>query len=969
MRLRHWDREEGLPQSSAAAMAQTPDGYLWVATYSGLARFDGRRFVTFQEPGSPVKNLGKTAMLVSRVGELLVTNLNGDVFAYRNGKFARIGSFPGQTFERMVEDGGGELWLIDDHLALVRARDGWRIPLREAGQSAIRMAVAVADPGSRRLWVLRDREFGYVEDGRLTLADLPAGSTVRGMGAARERGFWLVLTDRLERWVDGRPVETIATGAWPEGEKTSIVAETAAGQVAVGTSEHGLFLFDRTGRRTHIGPDEGLADAWVMSLLVDREGSLWIGLANHGLNALQEITFSTIAPPDDWGRRALTNTLVDGEALLVGTEGRGIYRWQAGAWERLFTKESGVSGYVWTMRRDGAGSLWFGTWGTGAYEDRDGVIVPHPEVEAPYQKPAAFLKARDGSFWIASEQGLFHRQAGRVTCYTEAHGIPRAVIRCLAEGADGAIWFGTRGEGLGRFFEGKTQMFRRPDGLPDDQVTGLHVDEKGGVWIGTFESGLTRFFGGGFVHLDAKDGLEVNHVGSILDDGRDSWWLTTRDGIVRVKKTALLRRAAGEPIPLEVRRFTTEDGLPSLECSGSPAMTADGRLFFPTRGGLAAVRPDDVVINRVAPTVLIESLSVDGRPVSFGAGRRIVLPPGSERCMFSFTAPSFIAPHGAAFRFKLEGVDRAWIDATADRTATYSFLPPGDYVFSVLGSNGHGVWSAAPATVELKILPFFWQTWWFQTGGYAAAAALLGGLGVWVSRRRWSRRLEALERKQALERERARIAKDIHDDLGAGLIRISLLSQSAQRDLAGTNEHLLAIGKTAREMTRAMDEIVWAVNPSHDSLDGIATYVAAYAQEFLRSVGIACRWDFPLDLPPWPVSAEIRHNLFLAIKEALTNVAKHARATRVDLTLATRADGFEFAVTDDGVGGVQTGDAPSATPGGNGLRNMRTRLQEIGGACAIRSTPGGGTAICFTIPLKSLPSPADGPAGPEKAAS
>jgi signal transduction histidine kinase len=328
------------------------------------------------------------------------------------------------------------------------------------------------------------------------------------------------------------------------------------------------------------------------------------------------------------------------------------------------------------------------------------------------------------------------------------------------------------------------------------------------------------------------------------------------------------------------------------------------------------------------------------------------IPPGQQRFEFHFTGLSFVAPEKMQFQYKLVGWDSDWVNAAPDkRVAEYSFLPPGSYTFRVRACNSDGVWNETGASVALVVLPHFWQTWWFRAIAVLVGIGLVAGVVLILTRRRMRLKLERVERQQALERERTRIAKDIHDHLGANLTRISLLSQSAHGELENTAQaaaQLDRIYDTSRELTRSMDEIVWAVNPQHDTLDSLASYLGNFAQEYLVSIGIRCRLDVPLHLPHWPITAEMRHNVFLAFKEALHNVVKHSGADEVSIFLATDAAGFLLAVRDNG-SGFDPAALPARPGRGNGLKNMRQRLEKIGGSFAIESAPGAGAEIRFSI--------------------
>ena len=358
--------------------------------------------------------------------------------------------------------------------------------------------------------------------------------------------------------------------------------------------------------------------------------------------------------------------------------------------------------------------------------------------------------------------------------------------------------------------------------------------------------------------------------------------------------------------------------------------------------------------DQLPPPVVIEDIVAGGHTLAENPDGRspLKIPPGLQRFEFHYTGLSFVAPEKMQFQYRLEGWEKDWVDAANNkRVAEYSYIPPGNYTFHIRACNSDGVWNEAGATLALIVLPHFWQTWWFHTLAVLAAIALVVGIVLFITRRRMRLKLERIERQQALERERTRIAKDIHDHLGANLTRISLLSQSAPGELenpAQAAAQLERIYNTSRELTRSMDEIVWAVNPQHDTLDSLASYLGNFGQEYLVSINIRCRLDMPLHLPHWPITAEMRHNVFLAFKEALHNVVKHSGADEVSVFLATDDDGFHLAVRDNGKGFDPA--TVSTRPGrGNGLKNMRQRLGKIGGRFEIQSAPGAGTEIKFLV--------------------
>jgi signal transduction histidine kinase len=334
------------------------------------------------------------------------------------------------------------------------------------------------------------------------------------------------------------------------------------------------------------------------------------------------------------------------------------------------------------------------------------------------------------------------------------------------------------------------------------------------------------------------------------------------------------------------------------------------------------------------------------------------IPPGQNRLEFQYTGLSLVVPEKVRFKYRLDGLDHEWVSAGTKRSASYSYLPPGDYTFRVLACNNDDVWNEAGAQLALIVLPHFWQTWWFRVLAGLCIAAAGGGGALIEMQRRMRRKLGILERQRAVERERIRIARDIHDDLGASLTHITMLSQSAltEEDPPDATSDLGQIYQAARDLTHALDEIVWAVNPKHDTLDSLATYLGTFAQDFLEAARIRCRIEVPTHLPPWPLTAEARHNLFLAFKEALNNAIKHSGSAEVRISLAIEHGGFGLQIEDNGRGfSIETVEStqssnPDQPASCYGLRNMRQRLMEIGGSCDIRSAPGEGTTIRLFLP-------------------
>jgi signal transduction histidine kinase len=348
--------------------------------------------------------------------------------------------------------------------------------------------------------------------------------------------------------------------------------------------------------------------------------------------------------------------------------------------------------------------------------------------------------------------------------------------------------------------------------------------------------------------------------------------------------------------------------------------------------------------------VAIEKLTLDGQPWPLPAPRPLRLPPHHRKLEADVTALSFIAPESVAFRHRLEGWDEDWVEDGTTRRISYSRLPAGDYRLRVTARGAAGSWNPVEAAVAFVVEPFVWQTWWFRAGTLALFTVGLAAAVRFVSHRRLRVRLLALEREAALHKERARIAKDIHDDLGASLTQISLLGRLAEQDLhapAQAGRLLRQISTTAREGVKAVDEIVWAVNPRNDTVGHLLDYAGQYAVDFLSSAGLRCRVDFPEQVPARLLPADARHHLFLVLKEALNNIVKHAGASEVNVQARLSQDQLTLTVEDNGRGFAGAPDNALS----DGLRNMQQRLAELGGSCQVASGPEHGTRVSATLPL------------------
>ena len=967
---RVWQTQDGLPNNAVTAIVQTRDGYLWLATYDGLARFDGVNFVIFDNSNTPeLRSSRVTSLFEDAAGNMWIGCESGELTRYQDGHFYAVPFHPpweSRKIQLLGGDASDKIWLLNPDGKLA-SLDGQTIAAPNTGGAVTVLAMSQTPDGT--ISVDSNGQVYTIDHGRMVPLPLglPSSDYVKWICHSRDGSLWIITQDRLLKW-NGSRTEDLGQSPLSQSSVTTML-ELNSGGLAVGTLENGLFLIFPQRGVVHFDRAHRFPNNWVRTLCEDREGTLWVGTGTGGLVALRPSRVVTLDSPDDWqGANVLSITCARNDAMWIGTEGAGLYGLQEGQWTHFGNSNGLPNPFVWSVSEDSQKRLWVGTWGGGLSIEQSNRFERVPGLADLTSPMLAILHGRDGVTWLGTDTGLLRYQAGTIIRHGAGDGLILPDVRAIAEAPDGTLWFGMMGGGLGRLQNGAVKQFRNQDGISSDFVQCLHLDTDGALWIGTYGGGLDRFQNGHFSTIGMAQGLPSNFICSIEQDNRGNFWISSHAGIFRIQNAELNQCADGRIPSVHPLVYGPGDGMPTLECSGGfqPAScwTADGQLWFSTSKGPVGIDPNNIKVNQLPPPVLIEKMLVDGQPVTGldHAGDSVRIPPGRRRFEFRYTGLSFVAPEKVSFKYRLQGLEREWTDAGAKRTVIYSYIPPGSYQFQVTACNSDGIWNPAGAAMAFMVRPYFWQTWWFRIAAGVSAAALLTGGVLGITRRRMRQKLEHLERQRAIERERTRIARDIHDNLGANLTRISLLSQSAHGELHNPEQAAVQLNRiydTTRELTRAMDEIVWAVNPEHDTLDSLASYLGKFAQEFLGSLAIRCRLDVPVQLPPWPVTAEVRHNLFLAFKEALHNVVKHAAASEASISLTTDDRAFTLVVRDHGRGFVPEAllNEPPGEPGhsatGNGLMNMRWRLAKIGGRCEIKSAPGQGTEVKFIVPVSS----------------
>jgi signal transduction histidine kinase/ligand-binding sensor domain-containing protein len=792
--------------------------------------------------------------------------------------------------------------------------------------------------------------------------------------ASKRGGYWRLANGRIQK-CKGDRVE-LDWGEYPWTSTLPIVAacEDRDGNLVVGTYGDGVYWFDAQGKATRISKEEGLSHNSVLSLTVDRDGCLWVGTNGGGLCRVRRKLFEVLERSHG---SVVQSVCEDGQGgLWIGYTGNRVDHYTGSGAQRFRLIPGSIPldvnpdtlldvKSVFLGRKEGAlGGNWvlIGTWGAVGphlFQLEYGQFAPLALPETLDRRVSAIFQDRAGRLWLGTQGGLLCLDDLKL--YTTRDGLGADDVRAIAEDREGSLWVGTEGGGLNRLRDGHFTCFTRTNGLPGNSVSAVEVDSDGVLWVAT-SGGLARFQGGKWTRYSKQEGLASNSLGYLLEDGHGYLWIGSNAGLMRLKKEELNRFAEDHGVSVSCRVYGEQDGLPASECaSGSEPgalRSQDGTLWFPTIQGLARLNPRQLNLNTNPPPVVIEAVLIDGQSqnadtLRAAAAGTVTIPAGKERLEIRFASLNLAAPDKGRFTYQLEGYETTPNERPGSvREAVYPKLPPGEYHFQVTARNEDGVWSNAGASLAVKVLPPFWRTWWFLSLTTVTLLGMIVGSVHYVSTQKLQHQLAVLRQKEALEKERARIARDIHDQVGASLTQLSLLGELVEGDKNNPEEvegYARQIEQTALETTRALDEIVWTVNPSNDTLDGLITYVCKYAQDYLAVAGLRYRLEAPPQLPATPITPEVRHNVFLASKEAITNVVRHAQATAVSLRLRFEPASFTLEIEDNGrgLGGLD----PKAAQTRNGLRNMRKRMEDIGGSFYMGPAPERGAVIRLTAPL------------------
>ena len=945
--VENWQAKEGLPRNTITSITQDQTGYLWLGTPYGLIRFDGMRFEALEQEVSPALARGEVWQVVSGPEDALwVATRRSGLVHMKNGKLQQRYGWASSTGHTAVDsialDKNGTPWVTMGNGKLRKFVDGQFVTVADLSVLASGpMWVHLKTDARGALWFYKRDTYGQIEAAAVTNVTTIPRSVIT-LAPSHDGGMWLSTGNDLRHLLPGQTrTEAIVMPLTFGPNDVRALYEDRAGTLWVSTLRQGLLrLVD--GRLQRI---EGVHHV-VLAFAEDREGNLWMGTEGGGLFKLCPRVFKLIDVSDGLPEG---NVLSVCENWIVPQGGRPL---KVGADGTLESSPELTTRGVTSVLQDAVGGVWFAT--------GDGVVRVTKEgrresVSSLNRQWRVLHFDQQANLWAGNFRfGLFRLPAGQRQDFQSL--APRkfgsVTVTAIAENKAGQVWVGTSLGEIHRYDGSNFVTYRAKNGLGGSPIGALMFSSDGTLWAGTLGGGLGALRAGQFKFATIAAGLPDNVISQLIEDDAGWLWVGSSRGIFRVRMSELVEFMAGRRKEVAAVHFGRSDGLENIQCSvgyqPSVWKTAAGELRFATTKGVVTVNPEKLPVKPPAPQLVLERVLLDGVEVTNRT--RLQLPHDYKRIQFCYAALCFTSPDKVRYRRQLSGFDEGWVEDGPERTATYLRLPPGRYQFQLTACNNSGFWNETPVALSFEVIPAVWQTNWFRLGALLLFAGAVAAVARSVSTLRMRRQLKRLEQEHALDRERARIARDLHDDLGARLTQMAFLTDLAATEPTASGEMKTQLGEVsaqARHATRSLDETVWMLNPQKDSLPHLIEYIGHYANEFFRRTPIRCRQHICVNPSACSLSSELRHHIFFAVKEALNNVLKHSGATEVRVRIGVRRPLLRIVIADNG-----KGFSPARlNDSRHGLANLHRRLEEAGGRCVLRSAPGRGTRLILRIKL------------------
>ena len=986
--IRSWGIEEGLPSSRIVAIDQGKDGRLWLGSSRGLASFDGIEFYNFNHVTNP--ELGAS--------DLTSVVISPDGWVWFSDRSGKVGYFDGKKFHDV------EISLLDgdDYVAsLAISQSGLVVAATRNGVLLELHPHQLAIIWKSRQWFELSRDFSpglqmlFDDHGQLwaglhtelnnwshagliqVLPELHVDTSedqswVWALGESPREGVWIAADLQLRRYSNGQWIEHRGEFPWGFDQGISSLLETRDGLLWVAAIGGGIRGLSSSEEPIILTESDGLPTNDVLALFEDQEGNLWVGTDGGGLARIRPELFETFEPGRDRESDVLlaethVNSVVEDSThdLWIATEGQGLVHWEGDGTRSLYGLDKPTAT---VLLHDSLGRVWCGTRqkGLDVFQARG-----ESENDFRFEPIEAFLgqtivslfEDSSRNVWVATDRAL-----GRL--FVENLQAPPASplgemndVRCILEDAEGLMWFGTADRGVFSWSEEGTRQFTKEDGLPDESVTAMCLDDDGRLWLGTYGGGIACFNGTKFESIRQRGRLADGFVSGMVNDLSGALWLGTGRGISRIDWDELNRVLENKEGRVREMNFGREDGLAHLECSDGfhPSILRSelGKIYFPLKKGIAQLELTQIAsVAEWGPPVTIRQVEVDGDEASLeyldGVSEVIVLPE-TRRIDIRFSGVGLSAPEKVVYRYRFADGNGGggWISIGSQRSVSFLELEPDDYRFEVAAALQGGPWNPASAVLKIRIRPEWWETKTALISGVLSLFASLGLIGWAYAKRRIRKEESKRALDQAVVKERERIAQDMHDDLGARLTQLSFQGELLKRSLdepEAVNDGLNEVVTGVRQTAQALDEIVWMTNPRNDQLDRLISHLAQLSTEMADGVGWRLELSLPESIPKCVVNGASRHEMVMAVKEVINNVSKHSGCQLLRFEFSVDSGVLSLSFTDDGCGF----DVGQSEEKGNGLFQIKRRIESIGGEVQLKTEPGKGTHVAFSVPLKTI---------------
>jgi signal transduction histidine kinase/ligand-binding sensor domain-containing protein len=944
---RIWQMQQGLPEGTIYSICQTPDGFLWLGTQSGLVRFDGVQFTTIRDAGgTSLENIWVRDLLPDQHDGLWLATDDAGLIHLQDGvarAFTTRDGLPSNKMHALLLDRNGTLWVAGDG-GLVSVANGKVTRYGPKQGLTLHNPRDVCESADGRIWFGGDSTELTAWNGaafeRHPLTSLPAGAVVRSLAGSADGAVWAATTRGLVCLKDGGQRRFTRADGLPD-EQVDCVVAGRDGCIYAGTKDG--FSRIRSGEIETFGTAQGLSQSEVFCLCYDREGSLWVG-TKHGLNQMMDrrtlpFTTSEGLPSNNTGP-----VLPDKEGnVWVGTLDAGLSRFDGKHFVVINASQGLSSNTVYSLATDGQDGLWVGT-ARGLDHLAGGRVdaVYHVGQGLPSDEVLCLQRDAQGVLWAGTRKGLARFADGRFMQPATAHGSITAAVLAIGR-HHGRLVVATDDAGL-YTDDAAGQFHPLVEGFSPQGVDAFYEDPDGLLWIGSRGGGLHMLDGNKTFRFSIRDGLYDDDIFGIVPDRLGNLWMACSKGIFSVSRADLRNFAAGELKKLKCVPFSPLEALRTIECKPGVQPAAcearDGMAWFSTIHGVLALDTDRAMRRLLTAPVVIDDVIVNGQ--SRAPGQVTALPPGDANIEFRYAALSYIVPARIKFRYRLDGFDRDWVEAGTRREASYTNLRPGAYRFRVMAQNVDNNWSECDSPVAFTIAPYFYQRAWFLP---LCIAALLGA--AWMVYRQRVNRIR--QRLDVVLTERSRIARELHDTLMQGFSGITMEMQALSARLPDMPERveLNGIIGDAGTCLREARQSIAGLRTAGGDRSGLAASIAQHATQMTEAKDV--RLKLKLDDNPEGLPPAVEYNLLRIAQEAVTNSVKHASARTIEVCLSSTPEQLRLCVKDDGLG-LKDANGANGRPGHYGLIGMRERAAQIGADLRIDSEPGRGTSVSLLLP-------------------